>query len=142
MNSLQYTLPKCQRILFFFLLYLAAPGMNDVAVTSLPLPPSLSSTTLARRNVLSLTLSLPLSIPPSSLRVGNYTLRERGPPFLVVVYKAKETNKRCFEWVGNRTEAIEGSQKSRTEMSSLRLRTNTPVLVWVCVCVACRGHSH
>lgn len=99
---------------FFFLLNLAAPVMNDVAdLASLPPSLSFSPTTLARRNVLSLTLSLSLSL----LRARNYfTLRQvQRKRSTISCSKAKE-NQQTMRRVGwDRTEAIEGSQKSRKE---------------------------
>lgn len=134
MNSLQYTLPKCQRILFFFLLNLAAPVMNIVADLA-PLSPSLPPTTLARRSVLSLTLSLSLpSCEPETTSLCD-KFGERGPPFLVV--RLRKTNKRCVDWGG--IEQKRSKDHKNLKRKSLSLTTNTPRLV-ACGCLVQRPH--
>lgn len=109
--------------------------MNDVAdLASLPPSLSFSPTTLARRNVLSLTLSLSLSpsCEPETTSLCD-KFRERGPPFLVV--RLRKTNKRCVEWGG--IERKQSKDHKNLERKSLHLRTNTPQLVACGVCVLC-----
>lgn len=121
--------------LFFFLLYLAAPGMNDVARlrsgTSLshllPLPYD------TRKEECAVSDTLP---PLLSLRVGNYFHFARKRSTVSRSSRLRKPTQTMLRVGGNRTEAIQGSQtlKRKRRKSSLRLRTNTPQLV-ACVCM-------